>query len=59
MKIQEIVIEPDKIYINSLFNLKIKVEGVKKAYRYKDYNSEKFTDYNEEKYSSIRKWDEI
>ncbi len=59
MKIMEVVLEPSKIYTNSKFKLKIKASGITKAYRYKDYSTERFNDYTEEKYNSIKKWEEF
>lgn len=59
MKISEIIIEPNKVYTNDIFKLKIKAEGIYKAYRYKDYTVEKYKDYDNQKYKDIKKWEVI
>lgn len=59
LKIVDIIIEPNKVYTNSNFRLKIKAEGIYKAYRYKDYTVEKYNDYDNQKYKDIKKWEVI
>lgn len=59
LKIIDIIIEPNKVYTNSNFKLKIKATGIYKAYRYKDYNDEKYKYYDNQKYKDIKKWEVI
>ena len=58
-KISEIIVEPIKIYTNEQFRIKVRVSGILRTNKYKDYTHEKYIDFKNQKYKDIKKWEVI